>query len=477
MKLWGGRFKKPTDTQVEVFTASIEFDQQLFAVDIIGSLAHVNMLGSCGLLEQQTVRVLTTGLKNIHRKIKQNKIDFTIGDEDIHMNIERALFKEIGDAAGKLHTGRSRNDQVALDVHLYLREQILVLVNQLLTLKQALMGQATAHTDTLLPGYTHLQRAQPVSFAHHLLAYCAMFERDAARLIDSFKRINTLPLGAGALAGSSHPLDREQVAELLHFDALYENSMDAVSDRDFVIEFMSNAAMIMLHLSRLSEELVLWSSQEFNFITLDESYTTGSSMMPQKKNPDVPELVRGKTGRVFGALMGMLTLLKGLPLTYNKDMQEDKEGLFDTVKTLQGSLSIYAPMIDSMTVNRPKMRAAILSDFSNATRLADYLVNKGLAFRSAHTVVGEIVQYCIEHQCYLADLDLATYQQFYPDCDASLFELLTPEAVVNASQIRGGTAKIAVEQQMEKMAANLSEIKTWLTTQQVKIDASYALLE
>ncbi|MGM0524520.1 MAG: argininosuccinate lyase, partial [Bacillota bacterium] len=337
MKLWGGRFTKPTNELVDEYTASISFDQKLATYDILGSLAHVNMLASAGIIEADERDTIVDGLKKVDALIKSNKDVLTKENEDIHMNVEKLLIDEIGPVGGKLHTGRSRNDQIALDMRLYLRDQVVTLVELLTTLQTALLNQAKAHTDTILPGYTHLQRAQPVLFAHHLLSYVFMFQRDVERLMDSFKRINKSPLGAGALAGTSFPIDRHFVKDELNFYGITENSLDSVSDRDFVVEFLSDASLVMMHLSRFSEELVQWSSQEFNFIELDDAFCTGSSMMPQKKNPDVPELVRGKTGRVYGHLMGILTTLKGLPLAYNKDMQEDKEGMFDTVETLIGA--------------------------------------------------------------------------------------------------------------------------------------------
>ncbi|MEW9032177.1 MAG: argininosuccinate lyase, partial [Planifilum fimeticola] len=349
-KLWGGRFTKKTDRLVEEFTASIGFDHLLVEEDIRGSMAHARMLGACGILTPAESEKIIEGLRKIRDRVRAGEISFSVEHEDIHMNIEKLLIEEIGPLGGKLHTGRSRNDQVALDMHLYVRARTVEIVELLARLQQVLVAQAERHVDALLPGYTHLQRAQPVRFAHHLLAYVSMFQRDAERLMDSYKRVNTSPLGAGAVAGTTFPIDRWMVAEELGFDRIYDNSMDAVSDRDFLVEFLSAASLIMVHLSRLSEELILWSSEEFGYIELDDAFCTGSSMMPQKKNPDVPELIRGKAGRVFGHLMALLATLKALPLTYNKDMQEDKEGLFDTVNTLTGSLRLMAPMLESMKV-------------------------------------------------------------------------------------------------------------------------------
>ncbi len=404
MKLWGGRFKKPTNELVDDYNASIGFDHQLAQFDIQGSLAHVEMLGFCEILAKEDVALITKGLKELSDKIEHGDIVFRTEDEDIHMNIERSLHQLIGPTAGKLHTGRSRNDQVALDIHLYLRYQTLSIVDKLYHFMEVLVTLAVDNIDTLIPGYTHLQRAEPLRFAHHMLAYFNMFHRDTQRLIDGFARINICPLGAGALAGSGVKVDREYVAKLLNFSGIYENSLDAVSDRDFVVEFLSASALIMMHLSKLSEEIILWCSQEFSFIQLDDQFCTGSSMMPQKKNPDVAELARGKSGRVYGALIGLLTVLKGLPLAYNKDMQEDKEGLFDTVKTVNQTLAVYTPMIKTMRLNHEKMRAAVTNDYSNATQLANYLVDKGVPFRQAHEITGKIVLYCIDNQLLLESL-------------------------------------------------------------------------
>ncbi|NHN33906.1 argininosuccinate lyase [Paenibacillus agricola] len=439
-KLWGGRFTKKTDQLVEEYTASILFDKELAEEDIAGSLAHVTMLGKCGILPLEDVGKIKGGLLKVQSKIRLGEMEFTVGDEDIHMNIEKALIEEVGPVGGKLHTGRSRNDQVATDMHLYLRKRVVEFVGLLNTLQEALIGQASQNLDTIVPGYTHLQRAQPILFAHHLMAYVSMFQRDIERLQDSYKRINVLPLGAGALAGTTFPIDRHFVAEQLGFDGVYENSLDAVSDRDFIIEFLSNASMIMMHLSRFSEEMILWSSTEFRFIELDDAFCTGSSIMPQKKNPDVPELVRGKTGRVYGNLFGLLTVLKSLPLAYNKDMQEDKEGMFDTVRTLQGALQLYAPMVSTMKVNKERMRQAVNQDFSNATDIADYLVNKGLPFRQAHEVIGKTVLYCIQNEKFLLDLKLEEYHQFSELFEADIYAVLQPEQVVNARNVYGGTA-------------------------------------
>lgn len=447
-KLWGGRFTKETNQLVEKFTASIEFDQKLALEDIEGSLAHVEMLGSCGIIPAEDVEQIKKGLTSIREKVLNHEVSFSVEDEDIHMNIERMLIEEIGPVGGKLHTGRSRNDQVATDMHLYLRNQTKEIIELIRFVQEAIISQAKQHVETILPGYTHLQRAQPISFAHHLLAYFWMFERDKERLQDSLKRINWSPLGAGALAGTTFPIDRQFSAKQLGFETVYPNSLDAVSDRDFILEFLSIASILMMHISRLSEELVLWSSQEFQFVELDDSFSTGSSIMPQKKNPDVPELLRGKTGRVYGNLIGLLTTLKGLPLAYNKDLQEDKEGMFDTVETLAGSLQLLAPMIETMTVKKENMYKAVSQDYSNATDLADYLAGKGIPFREAHEIIGRIVLYAIQHNKYLLDLNLDEYREFSGAFEADIFEVLQPKNVVAARNSYGGTGFSQVETQL-----------------------------
>jgi argininosuccinate lyase len=456
-KLWGGRFTKETNKLVEEFTASISFDQKLAKEDIAGSLAHVQMLGECGIIPMEDAQKIKDGLLSIKKLVDKNDVEFLVEDEDIHMNIEKLLIEKIGPVGGKLHTGRSRNDQVATDMHLYLRTKTTELIKLIEDVQQALIQQAKENVLTLIPGYTHLQRAQPVSFAHHLMAYFWMFERDKERLIDSLKRINWLPLGAGALAGTTFPINRERVAELLGFETVYPNSMDAVSDRDFILEFLSIGSIIMTHISRLSEELVIWSSQEFQFVELDDSFCTGSSIMPQKKNPDVPELLRGKTGRTYGNLIGLLTVLKGLPLAYNKDLQEDKEGMFDTVETLEGSLMLLAPMIETMTINKDVMRKAINNDFSNATDIADYLVRKGLPFRDAHEVIGKIVLYAIQSNKFLLDLSFEEYQGFSPLFEEDIYVVLAPEHVVSVRNSFGGTAPEQVEKQIKLAEGKLQQ--------------------
>ncbi len=461
-KLWGGRFTKPTEQLVEDYTASIFFDKELAEEDIQGSIAHVLMLGKCGILNMEEVNKIKEGLIDVLGQIRLGEFVYTSQNEDIHMSIEKKLIEQIGPTGGKLHTGRSRNDQVATDMHLYLRRRVVELIGLLVKLQVAIIGQAKEHVETIFPGYTHLQRAQPIVFSHHLMAYVAMFNRDIERLQDSYKRINILPLGAGALAGTTFPIDRHFVAEQLGFDGLYENSLDAVSDRDFILEFLANASFIMLHLSRLSEELVLWSSTEFSFIELDDAFCTGSSIMPQKKNPDVPELIRGKTGRVFGNLIGLLTVLKALPLAYNKDMQEDKEGMFDTLNTLVGALQLYAPMISTMKINTERMNQAVKQDFSNATDIADYLVNKGMPFRQAHEIIGKLVLYCIQANQYLLDLNIDEFKGFCELFETDIYTILQPQHVVNARNVIGGTATNQVKDAINKADSHLQDVQHWV---------------
>ena len=425
-KLWGGRFTKSAEEWVDEFGASISFDKELVHEDLEGSLAHVKMLGESGILPQDDVDTITEGLRVLQKKAENGELDYSVKMEDIHLNLESFLIDQVGPVGGKLHTGRSRNDQVATDMHLYLRNRTEEIIQLIVEFQHALLEQAKAHVETIIPGYTHLQRAQPISFAHHLMAYFWMLERDKERITESYKRTNRSPLGAGALAGTTFPIDRYRSAELLGFSSIYENSLDAVSDRDFIVEFLSNSSMLMMHLSRLGEEIILWCSQEFQFIELDDAFSTGSSIMPQKKNPDMAELIRGKTGRVYGNLFGLLTVLKGLPLAYNKDMQEDKEGMFDTVKTVIGSLKIFTGMISTMKVRSENMSKAVNSDFSNATELADYLANKGLPFREAHEVVGQLVLTCIQKGCYLADLSLQQFQEANGLFEEDIYVALQP---------------------------------------------------
>lgn len=455
-KLWGGRFTKTAEEWVDEFGASIPFDQELVEEDIEGSIAHVTMLGKCGILPSEDAEKIRAGLLSLLDKAKQGRLEFSIAYEDVHLNIEKMLIDEIGSVGGKLHTGRSRNDQVATDMHLYLRKRVQEIIELIRELQQVLVHKAEAHVETLIPGYTHLQRAQPVSFAHHLLAYFWMFERDRERFTESLKRINKSPLGAGALAGTTFPIDRHYTADLLGFDGIYENSIDAVSDRDFIIEFLSNSSLLMMHLSRFCEELILWSSQEFQFIEIDDAFATGSSIMPQKKNPDMAELIRGKTGRVYGNLVGLLTVMKGTPLAYNKDMQEDKEGMFDTVKTVTGSLKIFAGMIATMEVRTEIMNKAVKQDFSNATELADYLAKKGVPFREAHEIVGKLVLTCIEKGIFLADLPLSEYKEASNLFEEDIYEALDPYTAVNRRNSAGGTGFAEVRKAIEKAKENIN---------------------
>ncbi|MBD3110215.1 argininosuccinate lyase [Bacillus sp. AGMB 02131] len=449
-KLWGGRFTKTAEEWVDEFGASISFDQELVMEDIEGSMAHVQMLASTGILSQEEAATIKSGLIKLQQKAENHELQFSVSNEDIHMNLESMLIAEIGPVGGKLHTGRSRNDQVATDMHLYLRNRTEEVIALIAEMQNALLQKASDHVETIFPGYTHLQRAQPVSFAHHLMAYFWMLERDKERFKESFKRINKSPLGAGALAGTTFPIDRELSAELLGFSSIYENSLDAVSDRDFIVEFLSNSSMLMMHLSRLGEEIILWCSREFQFIELDDAFSTGSSIMPQKKNPDMAELIRGKTGRVYGNLFGLLTVLKGLPLAYNKDMQEDKEGMFDTVKTITGSLKIFTGMISTLKVKSTEMKKAVTSDFSNATELADYLASKGMPFRDAHEVVGHLVLACIQKDCYLADLTLDEFQSASGLFEEDIYKALDPYTAVARRNSAGGTGFAQVEAAIAK---------------------------
>lgn len=449
-KLWGGRFTKSAEEWVDEFGASISFDQELVHEDLQGSLAHVTMLKQTGILPAEDADKIIEGLKGLQVKAENDELTFKVEMEDIHLNLESMLIEKIGPVGGKLHTGRSRNDQVATDIHLYLRNQTKDVVALIKSLQEAIVEKAKVNIETLVPGYTHLQRAQPISFAHHLMAYFWMLERDKQRFTESLKRINISPLGAGALAGTTFPIDRHLSAELLEFEGIYENSLDAVSDRDFAVEFLSNSATMMMHLSRFSEEIILWSSQEFQFIELDDAFSTGSSIMPQKKNPDMAELIRGKTGRVYGNLTGLLTVLKGLPLAYNKDMQEDKEGVFDTVKTVAGSLKIFAGMVSTMKVKTDVMEKATRNDFSNATELADYLASKGMPFRKAHEVVGKLVLFCVQHDCFLADLSLEQFKEASELFEEDIYVALNPYEAVKRRNSAGGTGFAQVQLAIEK---------------------------
>jgi len=438
MKLWGGRFEKTTDSLVEDFHSSISFDQRLYKQDIQGSVAHARMLGEIGVLTNAEAEQIIAGLEGILADIQAGKIEFEVGAEDIHMNVEKLLTERVGTVGKKVHTGRSRNDQVALDLRLFLRAEIDQTRDLLVQLLQTLLKLAEEHQETWMPGYTHLQKAQPITFAHHMMAYAQMFLRDLERMKDTRKRLNRSPLGSGALAGTTFPLDREMVAQELGFAGVTWNSLDGVSDRDFALEFLSAAAILMMHLSRLCEELVIWSTGEFQFVTMDDGYSTGSSIMPQKKNPDVAELVRGKTGRVYGDLMALLTVMKGLPLAYNKDMQEDKEQVFDAVDTIQKSLLVVEPMLRTMKVNQTAMAEGAKGGFTNATDLADYLAKKSVPFREAHEIVGRLVLFCSKRGCGLEDLSLEELREFSTVFEEDLFESIGIEYCVRYRKVIGG---------------------------------------
>lgn len=439
-KAWGGRFSEATDEFVTRFTASITFDQRLYKQDIRGSLAHAHMLHEVKLINDDEFRQIKVGLASILEDIESGLFEWSVELEDVHMNIEAALTNKIGEAGKKLHTGRSRNDQVATDIRLWLRDEIANIHTQLIRLQNGLLDLAEREAATIMPGFTHLQTAQPVTFGHHMMAWFEMLDRDKGRLQDCLKRLNRSPLGAAALAGTTFPIDRELTASLLDFDGPTANSLDSVSDRDFAIEFCAFASLLMTHLSRASEELILWTSAQFSFIDLPDRFCTGSSIMPQKKNPDVPELVRGKTGRVYGHLMGLLTLMKAQPLAYNKDNQEDKEPLFDAVDTVRDCLRAFADMIPAIEVKADNMREAALRGYSTATDLADYLVNRGIAFRDAHEVVGKAVAFGIAHNKDLAELSLAQLRDFHPSIQEDVFGVLTLEGSVSSRNHVGGTA-------------------------------------
>ena len=438
--LWGGRFNEPTDEFVKIFGASVTFDKVLALYDIEGSIAHATMLCEVNVLTSTELKQILEGLDKVKDEIVNDQFNWSVELEDVHMNIESRLTEICGDSGKKLHTGRSRNDQVATDIRLYLRDQVRLITKELERLLNALLDLAEQEKETIMPGFTHLQAAQPISFGHHLLAYFEMLKRDRERLQESFKRINTMPLGSAALAGTSYPINRERTAELLGFERISLNSIDAVSDRDFAIEFASNASLIMMHLSRFSEELILWSSSQFEFISLPDSFCTGSSIMPQKKNPDVPELVRGKTGRVTGNLISLLTIMKGQPLAYNKDNQEDKEPLFDSVETIYSCLRVFADMVPTIKTNKENMYQSALKGYTTATDLADYLVKKGLAFRDAHDVVGKAVSYGIKDGKDLSEFSIGELKKFNSLIEEDIFDVISLEGSINSRNHLGGTS-------------------------------------
>lgn len=458
--MWGGRFTKAEEKNALDFNASISYDCRMYREDIAGSIAHAKMLAAHGIISKEDQEKITQGLLSIKKEIDEGTFPFSIELEDIHMNIEKRLTEEIGDAGARLHTARSRNDQCALDLHMYMKRNIARLSEKLIAVLEALLAASKKYQDVILPGYTHMQRAQPVLFAHHMLAYFAMLERDFKRLEDCYDMCDMSPIGACALAGTTYPTHPEEEANDLHFASVYGNSLDAVSDRDYLLQFLSFASICAMHLSRLSEEFIYWSTSEFQFIELDDGYSTGSSIMPQKKNPDMCELIRGKTGRVYGHLIGLLTVMKGLPLAYDKDMQEDKEGVFDAIDTLYFALDIYAGMISTMTVNGEHTRAVLESDFSNATDMADYLAKKGLPFRQAHAVVGNAVHYCIEHHKVLLDLSMEEFKAMSPLFEEDIKEALSIENCVKNRESYGGTGPKSVERQQthaEKAIASMKE--------------------
>ena len=458
--MWGGRFTKAEEKNALDFNASISYDCRMYREDIAGSIAHAKMLAAHGIISKEDQEKITKGLLSIKKEIDEGTFPFSVELEDIHMNIEKRLTEEIGDAGARLHTARSRNDQCALDLHMYMKRNIARLSEKLIAVLEALLAASKKYQDVILPGYTHMQRAQPVLFAHHMLAYFAMLERDFKRLEDCYDMCDMSPIGACALAGTTYPTHPEEEANDLHFASVYGNSLDAVSDRDYLLQFLSFASICAMHLSRLSEEFIYWSTSEFQFIELDDGYSTGSSIMPQKKNPDMCELIRGKTGRVYGHLIGLLTVMKGLPLAYDKDMQEDKEGVFDALDTLYFALDIYAGMISTMTVNGDHTRAVLESDFSNATDMADYLAKKGLPFRQAHAVVGSAVHYCIEHHKVLLDLSMEEFRSMSPLFEEDIKEALSIENCVKNRESYGGTGPKSVERQQkheEKVIASMKE--------------------
>lgn len=457
-KLWGGRFEKDTDEFAEGFHSSISFDKRMIEEDILGSLAHAEMLGKCGIIPKQDAEKITEGLKSVLNDVKAGKTEFSVHDEDVHMNVERLLTEKIGEAGKKLHTGRSRNDQVATDFKLYLKKETLRTVEALRSLCAVLIDIAENNTDTIMSAYTHMQKAQPSTLAHYIMAYFEMFLRDASRFKDCLGRMDYLPLGAGALCATTYPLDREFTARKLNFNGVTRNSLDAVSDRDFALEYLSCASICMMHLSRFCEEIIIFSTNEFGYVKLDDAYSTGSSIMPQKKNPDMAELIRGKTGRVYGDLVALLTVMKGLPLAYNKDMQEDKESVFDAVDTLTACLKVMAGMLATAVFNKEKLAAGAGLGFTNATDAADYLVKCGMAFRDAHAVIGNMVLYCESNDKSISDLTLEELKEFAPGADEEFFEAVSLKNCIENRNITGGPASSAVKEHINKAKKLLSEI-------------------
>ncbi|MDL2258332.1 argininosuccinate lyase [Eubacteriales bacterium OttesenSCG-928-K08] len=457
-KLWGGRFQKNTDAAMEDFHSSIAVDCRMAKEDILGSIAHAKMLSKQGIIPQEDAKAIVDGLNGILLDVEAGNVEFSKSAEDIHMNIETLLTQRIGEAGKRLHTGRSRNDQVALDTRMYMKSGVDETLDKLFALIKTLLNTARAHVDTVLPGYTHLQKAQPITLAHHVMAYVEMFRRDVSRLQDCKRRMDEMPLGAGALAGSTYALDRQFVCDELGFSCITRNSLDSVSDRDFCIEYAGCASIIMMHLSRFCEELILWSSDEFRFVEMDDAYSTGSSIMPQKKNPDVAELIRGKTGRVYGSLTALLTVMKGLPLAYNKDMQEDKEAVFDTLDTVNGCLDMFEKMFSTLKFNIEVMRAGAERGFTNATDAADYLVKKGVPFRTAHEIVGKLVFFCLENGLAISGLTLEQLKEISPVFEADVFEAVSLEACVEGRKLPGGPSPEAVR-------AHIEDCAMWLVMQ------------
>lgn len=458
MALWAGRFKKEINSQVNDFNSSISFDQRMIQHDIYGSIAHATMLGEQGIIDKSEANLIVGGLNDLLNELENGVLKIDLSAEDIHMFVEQELTNRLGDTGKRLHTARSRNDQVALDIRLYLRDEIVTLQELTAKLIDVLCTIAEQHTDTIMCGYTHLQRAQPITFGHHLMAYAQMFLRDYDRFTDCKKRMDVMPLGSGALASTTYPINRERVAELLSFTSVTQNSLDGVSDRDFCVELCSDISLTMVHLSRFCEEIIMWCSWEFKFVELDDAYATGSSIMPQKKNPDIAELVRGKTGRVFGDLISLLTILKGLPLAYNKDMQEDKEAIFEAVDTLKLCISNFTPMVSTMTVLKENMRAAAAKGFINATDCADYLVKKGLPFRDAYKVTGQLVALCIDSNYLLETLPIEQYKQICPNFEEDIYQAISLETCVNGRNVTGGPSKESVLKQIYSVRQKLEGI-------------------